>query len=536
MKLDLKKSLFFKVSLLFILTLSAYWHALQGGFVWDDDIHIIRNPDVISRNGLFQIWTSVCAVYYPLSSTFFWLEYQLWGNQPFPYHLVNVLLHISNASLLWLILRHLKIRAAWVAAVLFALHPVHVESVAWITELKNLLSCFFYLLACGTFIHLDDLRNNQQTWERTRIWYGLTFLCFTLSLLSKPAAIMFPFLLLGYRWWQDKPIDRTYVLLTLPLFVIAAATAAWTIWEQKFHSGAQGAPWNLSSLERIAIAGKSAWFYLGKLIWPHPLSFIYSRWEINTSNLSSYLGFASMLLCLAFLKSLPLRWARNTLAALGFFMLMIFPVLGFFDIYFFRFSFAADHFQYLASIGPIVLLASLLRKLKGGVLLIFLILWVMTTSSGYRFRNEEMLWRRTIQTSEKAWLAHNNLGNLLMMRHDLSQAVRHYQAALRTNPHFAEAHANLATALLYLQKFDQAKHHFQTALEIDPQYAEAYNGLGIALSHSGEKEKALQHLRKAIALKPDFSEAYSNLGIEHEKQGDLNRAKEYLRFLLLQGR
>ncbi|MDP3920525.1 MAG: tetratricopeptide repeat protein [Candidatus Omnitrophota bacterium] len=473
------------------LVLLVYWPSLGAGFVWDDDAHILNNQAVTNPAGLSQIWTSADAVYYPLTSTVFWVQYRLWGSTPFPYHLFNILLHLANVFLLWGLLARLKIGVAWLAALLFALHPVHVESVAWITELKNLLCGFFILLSAHAYLRRD--RNG----------YIASLLCFTLSLLAKPAAVMFPALLLLYEWRKQSPVDQKLFGRIAPFAAVALPAGLWTVWEQVFHSGARGEPWALAFGERIILAGKVIPFYLGKLIWPHPVSFIYDRWEINPADPAAYLG---ILFTVTLLGAVWMAFKRGIPApfwAVVFFIITIFPFLGFMNIYFFRYTFVADHFLYLASIGPLVLLASRLAKPKALPYLIVPVLCLLTFSGTKRFHNSESLWRSTIASTQRPWLAHNNLGNILTQRLDHAQAARHYMKAIHYKPDFAEAHANLATTLTRAGRFAEAAEQQLTALRFEPDYAEAHNGLGIALSELGKTEEAVYHFREAVRIKPD---------------------------------
>jgi tetratricopeptide (TPR) repeat protein len=324
------------------------------------------------------------------------------------------------------------------------------------------MDCFFFLLASISYV---------------KEHYRASFSFFVFSLLSKPAAIMFPFLILFYEWGRGKKVGRTLILRAIPFFLISAVIAGWTIWEQTAHSGAQGEAWEISFLGRILIAGKAFWFYLAKLIWPTNLSFIYPRWAIDSGDLISYLwpllGLALVLGTYFF----RFRGSRAAFLALGYYVLMLFPVLGSFNVYFFRYSFVADHFQYLAAIGPIVLISGFLWRFKRIGILILPVLWVLTFNGSLRFRNQETLWRSTIKSSPSSWLAHNNLANLLMKQGKVNEAIHYYEQAVFYKPDFVEAHSNF----------------------------------GVALTHAGQFERAIKHLNLALRHQPDFSEARSNL-------------------------
>jgi len=274
-----------------ILTYTPVWWA---GFVWDDDINVTANPCIVGPLGLKEIWTTTHAGYYPLVLTTVWVEHALWGLAPLPYHLVNVLLHATCAVLLWWVLRSLRILGAWLGAALWALHPVQVESVAWITELKNTQSCLFYLLTIRFFLEWQNREIlDQKGIERD---YLLALVFALLAILSKPSTVVLPAVLGLVWWWMGGQWHGRLVLRLAPFFLIAAAASIWAIVEQKFHAGAVGSEWAQTWAERLVIAGKIVWFYLGKLVWPHPLIFIYPRWEIDASHLVAYLPMTAVVL------------------------------------------------------------------------------------------------------------------------------------------------------------------------------------------------------------------------------------------------
>jgi hypothetical protein len=348
------------------LTLLVYAPAISAGFIWDDDHYVTENMTLRSLAGLKQIWLDPKATpqYYPLVHTGFWVEYHLWGLDPKGYHLVNVLLHAANAVLVWLVLKRLGVPGALWAALIFALHPVHVESVAWVTERKNVLSTLFYLsamLAYWRFWPADGAQPQTGAWR----WYGLALLLFVFALLSKTVTCSLPAAILLIRWWKTGRLASRDWLLTAPMFAVGLALALLTVYLEKHHVGAQGEEFTWSYLDRVLIAGRAIWFYAGKLIWPSNLIFIYPRWNIDASVWWQYvfpLAAAGVVLALLVLRN---RLGRAPLTAVLFFIGTLTPALGFFDVYPMRYSFVADHFQYLASLGLIVLFAGLSTELAG---------------------------------------------------------------------------------------------------------------------------------------------------------------------------
>src|SRR5438128_10461709 len=340
------------VLLLVALVFAAYARVFTAGFIWDDESHLTQNPCIVGPLGLKEIWTSTRAVYYPLVLTSFWSLHKLVGLSPLPYHILNVLMHAGSAALLWRVLRQLDIRGAWLGAALWVLHQVMVQSVAWVTELKNTQSCLFYLLSIFWFLKVDAEENgNSVRWWR----FGWALLFFVVAVLSKPSTVMLPVVIALCVWWRRGRIRWRDLATLVPFALISALASVWTIWEQKFHSGAIGSEWAQLWPERLIIAGRAIWFYLGKLVWLDPLIFIYPRWEINSLQLTAYLPLLAALAGLFALWLICWQWSRSVFFAAAYFVISLFPVLGFFTVYFFRYSFVSDHFQYLASMGPLAL-------------------------------------------------------------------------------------------------------------------------------------------------------------------------------------
>ena len=261
--------------LLVLLTLLTYAGALRGDFLWDDDSHVTENPVVIGPLGLKEIWTTAAANYFPLVLTSFRLQHKLWGLHPFGYHAVTLACHVIAAVLLWRVLIQLRVRGAWLGATLWALHPVQVESVAWISELKNTQSAVFFLLCVRMFVRWCESRERPAAFA-TRAWceYAWALLFAVLALLSKPSTVMLPAVLLLCCWWQRGGVGRKDVISMLPIAIFAGVAAGWAIWEQRVHSGAAGAEWELGIVGRMIVAGRAVVFYLTKLTWPEPLLFI----------------------------------------------------------------------------------------------------------------------------------------------------------------------------------------------------------------------------------------------------------------------
>jgi tetratricopeptide (TPR) repeat protein len=509
-----------------ILVYQPVWHA---GFIWDDDAHVTK-PALRSLNGLARIWMQLGATqqYYPLVHSVFWVEHRLWGDATVGYHLINILLHAFSALLLVKMLRQLKIPGAWLAAAIFALHPVQVESVAWISEFKNTLSGAFYLGSALAYLGFDRNRNGGN--------YALALGLFVLGLMSKTVIATLPAALLVVFWWQRGKLSwKQDVLPLIPFFVAGIGAGLFTAWVERKYIGAEGAEFNFSIVERFLIAGRVTWFYLGKLFWPVNLVFVYPRWNVSQTVWWQYLYPGAALLLLGALCWQRRRW-RGPLAGLLFFGGTLFPALGFFNVYPFRFSLVADHFQYLAGIGPIVLVAggiatALGRWCRGkpflkpglcGVLL--LTLGALTWRQCGMYANIETLWQTTLARNPNSSLAHNNLGNIFLEKGQVDGAMTHFQKALEIQPRYAPAHNNLGNALLRQGRMDEAMEHFQKAIDIQPGFAQAHNNLGIVLFHKGQVDEAMTHFQKALAIQPDNAEICNNFGNALLGKGEVDGA------------
>ena len=514
-----------------ILVYQPVWHA---GFIWDDDAHLTENSCIVGPLGFKGIWTSSAAVYYPLVLTSFWVQHALWGLNPLPYHLVNVAMHAACAILLWRVLRRLNVCGAWLGAALWALHPVQAESVAWITELKNTQSCLFYLLAIFFFLKwravgaFADGKGSE--WH-----YALALLCALLAILSKASTVMLPVVLGLCWWWMEGRWRWRTVLRLAPILLISAAASLWTIWEQSFHSGAAGPEWAQTWPERFVIAGKVVWFYLGKLFWPHPLIFIYPRWPVAVPGIIAYLPVLAVALGL-FVLWLNRRRMWPVFFAFAYFLVSLFPVLDFFKVYFFRYSFVGDHFQYLASIGPLALAAAgittalgffkgrkpFLKPVLCGILLVAF--GVLTWRQCGMYADSETLWRTTIDRNPNSSMAYINLGIALAQKGSVDEAITQFQKAIEINPDYAEACYYLGNALIQKGSVDEAITHYQKALQIKPDYAEAHNNLGKTLLKKGRVDEAIVHYQKALQIKPDYAKAHYNLGNALLEKGGMAEA------------
>jgi len=498
---------------IFLVTLAAYGPAVHGGFVWDDDGHVTK-PALQTLHGLWRIWFEIGATqqYYPVLHSAFWVEHRLWGDAAVGYHLVNIFLHATAACLFGLALSRLlagRRALPLFAALIFALHPVCVESVAWISEQKNTLSAVFYLLSALAYLNFDRTRKAPV--------YFLALGLFALALLSKSVTATLPAALLVILWWKRGMLSWKHdIAPLLPWFAIGIASGLLTAWVERRYIGAHGAAFELSLLERGLLAGRVIWFYLAKLLWPANLIFTYPRWTVSAGIAWQYLFPLAAVALLAALWSIRRR-TRGPLAGMLFFVGSLFPALGFFNVYPFVFSYVADHFQYLASLGIIGLAAAAFQNSKFEIrnffaLAILCILGTLTWRQCRNYRSEQILYETTLQKNPDSWMAHNNLGKVLFAHGRSAEAMKHYARAVAIMPTDAEAYNNMGIVLADAGRLPEAIAQYETALEIERDRPEVLNNEGTALVRSGRLPDAISRYEEALRLEPDYFVAEDNLG------------------------
>jgi tetratricopeptide (TPR) repeat protein len=513
------------------------------------------------------------------------------GDSTTGYHFVNLLLHIGCVVLVLKVLRFLRIPGAELAAIIFALHPVNVETVAWISERKNTLSGFFGLAATLWYLKFDArqdpevlLRDSSTSFHsvrndetfRSRQAYAFAIGLFVLGLLSKTAIVTLPLAWLAVLWWKRGAISsRRDVVPVIPFVFLSAAAGLVTSWFEYGNMGYRSRVLDLSFLDRCLIAGRAFWFQVGKLFWPSNLTFVYPRWDINVGVWWQYLfpiGVLGLLLLLWSFRS----WSRAPLAGVLVYLFLLLPSLGFLNIYFFLYSFVADHWQYLACLGIITPCASGIVLLAGRfkhwqawlepatTLLLGGVLFVLTWQQSRMYTDNETLYRTTIARNPACWMAQVNLGNILYKANRIpeamdlfnqasrikpavayyslgnallekgrtSEAIDQYGEAIRVNPDYPEARNNLGSALLLTGRTSEAIDEYQEALRINPGYAEAHNNLGNALVQTGRASEAVEHYKHALRMNPNSVSSHINLGAALGQMGRISEAIEQVRAAL----
>jgi protein O-mannosyl-transferase len=449
----------------------AYTPVWKAAFVWDDELILTANPCIVGPLGLKEIWTTTGADICPLTLTTFWAEHALWGLNPLPYHLVNVLTHGTCAVLLWRVLRSLRMQGAWLGAALWALHPVAVESVAWITEMKNTESGLFFLLSMLFFVRW--LRTKDLDGRTGGRWnYALSLLFAAVAMAAKSSTVILPVVLCLCAWWVEGRWHWRNVARVLPIFLMALAASALSIWTQGLQLATVTDPrWVRTWPERLATAGDAVWFYLGKLLWPHPLITNYPRWQIDAGQWVSYLPLLAVIVILFIFwlrRESGGAGSRACFFAFAYFIVALLPTLGLIDIYIFRYSLVFDHFQYLAGIGPLALAGAALVRLADFIIPkkpwlqsalcagLLLIVGVASWQRTWVYGSEDVLWTDTLAKNPDSWIAHSNLGNVLFRKGQVDEALKQFQKALEICPNYPEADINLGAAIFQKGQVDQA--------------------------------------------------------------------------------
>lgn len=526
------------VTLLIVLTTVAYLPCLRGDFVLDDDLLLTENAMIRAPDGLYRMWlTTEPEDYWPLSATTFWVEWRLWGSNPTGYHVTNLVLHIVSALLVWAILRRLQIPGARLAALLFAVHPVNVESVAWIAQRKDTLALVLFLLSIYWFL------KSQITEKKAGVstpWFVLSMAAFVLAMLSKSSVVVLPFLLLLIVWWR-RGLSWWDGVRVLPYLAVAVVLVL-------VHLHVQG---TLSAepirdatfADRLVGAGAAIFFYLYKALVPIHLLFIYPMWSLDAHNLLWWLPLAAAVAITALLWWYRDGWGRPLLFAWCWFCISLLPVMGFVDVGFMRHSLVADHYQHIAIIAVVALVAAAVTKwgqrvqlptgrtvIAEGVVLVSL-LTLFTLRQSELYASPLSLYTATLEGNPDSRAAHNNLGVALVEHGHFYEAIAHHEAALRIDPSFTQTRINLAVALSSAGRLDDAILQYKTALQNDPSHALAHHNLAAALAQTGRREEAIAEYKAALAIKPLLA-THMNLGGMLANAGRLDEAVAQFRAAL----
>ncbi len=563
-----------------------YAPALHGTWVWDDTLLISNNATVQDPAGWWKIWLAPSQVdFFPLLTTVDWALWQVFGNQPFAFHVVNVLLHIGCGLLLWRLLAQLGVRQAWCGGLLWVVHPLAVESVAQASELKNTLSQFLALLSLVAYVAWTDsdagtsrAQSANAARRARRRLYLVSWLLFVAAMLSKSSVVMLPFVLLLFAWRKRGRLERESVYATAPFFAAAFVLGLITVWFQAHHGiGDEYVPAG-SFATRVARAGLAIAYYLFKCVAPVNLMPMNPRWAVEPPALAQFLPWPALAALLVWLWMKRATWGRPALLGLGFFLLNLVPVLGFVTMAYMWITWTADHFAYLPLLGIVGLAAAaasvawtrwpVFRKTLAGTGAALIVTLAWSAHSYDRvFHDDDALFTRAVQANPDAWVAHLTLAQaaqqvgrredaqahfdaaaqiqrkiieahpndavahfqlgLIMKQAGLDNyAYAEFQEAVDLKPDYVAAHANLGYIMFTSGRIADAQEQFATALRLGRDSAEIRYDLGYILAVEGHYDQALPDLQLAVALKPDYAEAHYSLAQTYAK---LNRPADALR-------
>ena len=514
-------------ALLAAMILVAYLPAIRGGYVWDDNLLVAQNPLIAGSTNPLAIWGSHASLdYTPLTLTMFWVEWRLFAGNPAGFHLVNLALHGLAAVLVWRTLERLEIPGGWIAALLFAIHPVNAASVAWIAELKNTLSLVFYLLALRWFLDFQSIRKPR--------FYVFALLAAGCAFLSKGSTVILPATMLWCTWWRRRRWTWADAIEIAPFFVLAAIFARVTVMFQAkmVTKGLAEA----SPAYRIVRAGEAVWFYVWKDLLPLGLCPFYPKWPIRPESPLAYLpAILAVGLVVLFWWNRK-GWGRPFLFAWGYFLLGLAPVLGFMNMGFMDQVHVADWWQELAMIGLTALagagIAIAWRRLRKGwraalalaAGVAVALLCGQTWSEASTYRSAETFWGNALAHNPESWESYDNYGNALSMEGRLDEAIALYRKGILISKDHATIFYNLANTLRREGKPAEAIPNYQSALQLNPAYKEAHNNLGVALKTAGRLDDAIAQYHDALQIDPGYSEAHDNLGVALQAQGHLDAA------------
>ncbi|MBX3027361.1 tetratricopeptide repeat protein [bacterium] len=505
-----------------LATWCAYWPCLWGGFIWDDNSYVAYNPLLQDAAGLWRIWFEPTATpqYHPLVFSSYWAEYQWWGLATPGYHAVNIALHVANSLLLFAVLRRLRVRGAVLAAGLFALHPVHVESVAWITERKDVLSALFYgaTLLCWLRYLASD---------RERDWIIALALA-TGTLLSKTVLCTLPAGLALLAWWRAPERWRVWGLRLVPFLLVSAPIAAVTVWREHAH-GNPALPYG--AVERVLIAARALWVHVAALIWPLDLTIAYARWDVSVADPIGALALLAWLAVALALWRLRARFGGGPLTAFAFYVVTLAPMLGFVDYNIMRYAFVADHFQYVASAGLIALAAAAAAHGTRGrpawqrvamASALLAVLAALTWRQAGLYRDADTMWRDNLAKNPRSWIAYSFLATEAMRENRYPDAAAVLRQAVAAIPEHAEARRTLGVVLASLGQPHEALEQLRVARALDPANPRVAHGLGALLLSNGQAREAADQFAAAVALQPDYADAWHYWGLADAQLG--NRA------------
>ena len=501
-------------ALILLATAIAYWPVRHAGFIIDDDVLLTSSPLIKAPDGLYRFWFTAEPIdYWPLSNSSLWFEWRLWGMQPTGYHVTNVALHLASAFLLWAVLRQLSIPGAFLAAMLFAVHPMNVESVAWIAQRKSLLAMLFALSAVACYLRIERRSASRGS---TAAWYAVSLLAFVLAALSKISVAVLP-LLLGLLIQWRRSLTRWDAVRLAGFAVVALGLVSVNFWFR--GHGSEIATVTGTRTERGLGAGAAIWFYLYKALVPVRSCFIYPVWRVDATEVRWWLPALAGAFTTAALWRYRRAWSAGCWVAWAWFCASLLPALGLTER-----LVVADHYVHLALVAVVALAggawATAWQRAAGATR------WLITAAAvavvgalallSHRqaalYADSVTLFRAATVQCPDAANGHHNLGYALLRAGRPQEAVAELAEAVRLAPDSPEAHANFGAALAQVGEREAAAAQLGQALAIRPEHAGTYNDLGAVLRESGRVDESIGYFEQALRLMPTMAEAHCNLG------------------------
>jgi tetratricopeptide (TPR) repeat protein len=512
---------------LVVATIITYRRVWNCGFTWDDAAIVSAGASATGPSDIQGTSVLSSVFYYPVVQAQFSLVHAVFGPNPRPFHLLTLLAHVASAVLLWRLLLRLNVRGAWFGATFWALHPIQTASVAWIAQLRNTEVGLLFLGALMCFVLW-----RQKVGPGGSRFYVLALLCAALGIFTGPWMVVLPFVIWLCWWWLEGRWNWRHLPKIIPFCALSIVGIVYAIWAANSHSANVGPFYHATFAHRLAIAGKAFWFYAGKVFWPYPLSFIYPRWPVETSQPLTYLPLALVVLCLFGLWPGGFARLRPLFFAFAFFLIALLPALGVFNLYFFRFTFVADQFAYIASIAPLALTAALLacgsgaiRYPLGGIILSTVLsgaLAFFTRGQSKNYSINALLWKDTLAQAPAAALPYHEAGRLFVDFGDAQKALPFFKRSIEIDPHLVESHNAMGLICQQFGRTSLALGEYEQAVQVAPGSASSHYHLGAALLEDGRIKEGLEQFSIAAALAPKSPELRLAFGNALARAGRTN--------------
>jgi tetratricopeptide (TPR) repeat protein len=512
-----------------LLVAIAYLPGFTGGWLWDDNQLVTENPLVTEAANLWRIWFDNRSLdYFPVTLTSFWLEYRAWADWAPGYRTINILLHAANTVLVWRILERLGVPGAWLAAAVWGIHPVTAASAAWVAERKNTLSMFFGCLSVLGWLSYED--------SRERRFYGCSLVAFVVALLAKTSLVTLPLILPVLSWWRRGRVTRGDLARTVPFLLASFFLGLVTLWYQMTQTRSPGpgaAAVLVAALPRGGVlAGRAVGFYLWKDLWPTRLPMVYGLWPLETSRPLAYLPTLVVVTVVAGLwwcRGKP--WARAGLFAATVFLLALLPILGFLPAAYLKaHACVADHWQYVALVGPVTLAVAAGHRLLGGrrerlvaAAIVLGILGVLTFRQVAIHRTPKGMWMHNLALAD-VWEAHLGMSLVLAAEGKKGEAIEEARLAVAGAPQAIMTNSNLTNLLMEEQRYPEALDAYRAVLAIGGDSdVRVYRGAGLASALMGDLDAAERYFAAGAAIAPDAFEIRLDWG---QALDELRRPRE----------